>query len=722
MNFPVQPMTLEIEEQPAPVSLRAIWAAMLRRWRLMAAVFGAVAAVTLLLIALQPPRYSASATIMIRPGLDRLVTELEPTTGSGQQAATLSAAVDSEVEILRSHDLARRVVDRLQLANDPEWSSPLRRGFVVVSSPEAAEVLADEAARNLARAVKVRRRAVSEVVDVEVAASRAARAAQIANAYVQAYIEVSIEAQNERSERATDWLNERLRALQDDLRNKEAALANFRAASGLYVGTGESLSEQQVRALQDSIVVARTELAEKTARYEQLRALIDRGGSPDSIASALTSDVIRDLRREEALLSRTQADLEARLQERHPSLMAGRQQLADVRAQIQAEMRRIAANAEGEVLVAQARLRALEATLGTAGGRIAGASEAEVQLAQLTREATAARTVYEIFLQRYHQMAGQGEIAPLQVRLVSAAVSPSHPSWPNWPLAVLIALACGGIAAGLVLLAVEMLTDPVASADELEKRVGLATLAAVPHVPSKTLRLLPPEARHPAGYLTDSKFSAYAEAFRNLRTSLRFASGERPIKVLVLTSPNPNEGKTTCALSLARASALAGQKVILIDCDSRRQALNQIMSIEPELGLWHVLSGQTDWRTVTGVDEASPAHILPSAPGEFASADVLSGEAMDALLDELRGHYDLIILDCPPVWAVADTRLLAAKGDGVVLVSRWNKTSIRALSAAIRHLAPSGARLLGVIVNGVDGEVARWAGYNEYEFASYAAA
>ena len=721
MNFPVQPMTLEVEDAPAPVSLRAIWAAVLRRWRLSTAVFGGMAILTLLIIALQPPRYSSTATIMIRPGLDREITELAPEAGASPQAATLSAAVDSEVEVLRSHEVARRVVDQLQLTADSEWNGLGARGLLF-GAGGSSEALADETARNLARAVKVRRRALSEVVEVQVEASRPARAAEIANAYVQAYLAFSIESQSETSARATAWLDERLRALQADLREKEAALANFRAASGLYVGTGESLSDQQVRALQDSIVVARTDLAEKTARYEQLRDLINRGGSPDSISSALTSDVIRDLRAQEALLSRTQADLEGRLQERHPFVSAGREQLADLRGQIQAEMRRIAANAEGEVAVSRARLQALEASLGTAGGSIAGAGDAEVQLAQLTREATAAQTVYDVFLQRYHQMASQGEIAPLQMRLISPAVAASQPSWPNWPLALLIALACGVITAGLVLLAVEMLTDPVASGDELERRVGAMTLAAVPFIPPRTLRLLPPEARHPAGYLTDSKLSAYAEAFRNLRTSLRFVGGAQPAKVIAISSPNPNEGKTTCALSLARVSALAGQKVILIDCDSRRCALNGIMSIAPEIGLWQVLSGEASWRSVAGTDDMTPAHILPSAPGEFASADMLSGGAMDELLDELREHYDLVILDCPPVGAVADTRLLAAKCDGVVLVSRWNKTSVREVSSAIRHLAPSGARLLGVVVNGVDGDVARWAGYGEYEFNAYAAA
>lgn len=720
MNFPVQPMTLEVEDAPAPVSLRAIWAAVMRRWRLTAAVSGGLAVLTILVIALQPPRYTATATIMIRPGVDREVTDLAPETGPSPQAATLSAAVDSEVEVLRSHQIARRVVDRLRLTTDSEWNGLGARGLT--PGETSATSLADERARNLERAVKVRRRALSEVVEVEVEASRPARAAEIANAFVQAYLAFSVESQSETSARATAWLDERLRALQADLRQKEAALANFRAASGLYVGTGESLSEQQVRALQDAIVVARTDLAEKTARYEQMRDLVRRGGSADSISSALTSDVIRDLRSQEAVLSRTQADLEGRLQERHPFVVAGREQLADVRAQIQAEMRRIAANAEGELAVARARLNALQASLGAAGGSIAGASEAEVQLAQLTREATAAQTVYDVFLQRYHQMASQGDIAPLQVRLISAAVAPTEPSWPNWPIALLIALACGAIGAGLVLLAVEMLTDPVASGDELERRVGALTLAAVPFVAPKTLRLLPPEARHPAGYLTDSRLSAYAEAFRNLRTSLRFVGASQPAKVIAITSPNPDEGKTTCALSLARISAMAGQKVMLIDCDSRRCALNAIMSIAPEAGVWHVLAGQSDWRTVAGIDDVTSAHILPSAPGEFASADMLSGEAMDRLLDEMRQHYDLVILDCPPVGAVADTRLLAAQADGVVLVSRWNRTSVREVCAAIRHLAPSGARLLGVVVNGVDGDVARWAGYGEYEFTPYAAA
>jgi Mrp family chromosome partitioning ATPase len=133
-----------------------------------------------------------------------------------------------------------------------------------------------------------------------------------------------------------------------------------------------------------------------------------------------------------------------------------------------------------------------------------------------------------------------------------------------------------------------------------------------------------------------------------------------------------------------------------------------------------VLSGESDWRAVTGQDEASPAHILPSAQADPTAVNLLSGEAMEVLMTELRRHYDLIILDCPPVWAVAESRQLAALSDGVVLVSRWNRTPIRGLASTMRHLAPSGAHIVGVVVNAVDPNVIRRAGYVDSGFGGYA--
>jgi capsular exopolysaccharide synthesis family protein len=475
-----------------------------------------------------------------------------------------------------------------------------------------------------------------------------------------------------------------------------------------------------MRTVQDNVILARSDLAERSARHRQVQSLIEAQQAPDSIGNALNSEVVRDLRRQEAELTAAQAERERTLGERHPDVLNGRQQVADIRSQIDREMARIAANAQGEVEVARARLGTLQSTLGAAGAQMANTNAASVRLSQLIREAAAAQTVYEAFLQRYHEMVGQGATAPLQVRLVSAGLPSEQPSWPDWRWALLIALAAGTLVSAFTLLFVEISADTVVTASDVERRVGLPVLASVPIVPRRVLRLLPPEARHPAGYLAQKQYSSYAEAFRVLRTSLWFSASKRSMSVVAITSSKPNEGKTTCALSLARAAALSGQKVLLIDCDFRHSSINSLLEIEPERGLWHVLSGESDWRAVTGQDEASPAHILPSAQADPTAVNLLSGEAMEVLMTELRRHYDLIILDCPPVWAVAESRQLAALSDGVVLVSRWNRTPIRGLASTMRHLAPSGAHIVGVVVNAVDPNVIRRAGYVDSGFGGYA--
>ncbi len=723
MSLVVQHATPEPEEATtAPLTIQSVWGAILRRGRLIAGVFAGAVTLVLLFFLLQPPRYDSNATVMIRPGLDRVLTETEAGASTAStQAAAISAAIDSEVEILRSDETARRVAYQLNLESDPAYAGgqlPFSGWFA-----SSSETRLERAAAALQESVTVRRRGLSEVADITAQAATPQRAAEIANAYVQAYLDASVEAENETTERATEWIAQRLQTLQQEVSNREAAVAAYRAETGLLVGAvganGESLSEQQIRSVQDNVLLARSELAERTARYNHVQSLLASGASPDTYGDTLNSQVIRDLRNREAELSAAQAQLETTLGERHPAVLNGRQQLADVRSQLRAEMGRIATNAAGEVRVAQARLSTLQASLGAASGQMAGTNQAEVRLAQLMRDASAAQTAYEAFLQRYHQVIGVGETAPLQVRLVSAAVPEESPSWPKWNWVIVIAFLLGVAASALTLLIVEITSDPLVSADEAERRLGVDVLATTPLVSQSALRLLPPEARHPAGYLAEKRHSAYAEAMRMLRTSLRFAGG-KGVGVVAVTSSGPNDGKTTCALSLARTAALSGQKVMLLDCDARNSGINKVLSIAPQQGLLNVLRGECAWRDVAGVDDVSSAHVIPASASDEPMAELIESGAFARLLAELRETYELVIIDCPPVWALADARVLAAQADGVLLVGRWNKNSIGALAGALRHLEPSGAHVLGLVINGVDPDVVRRGGYLDAGYGAYA--
>jgi capsular exopolysaccharide synthesis family protein len=186
---------------------------------------------------------------------------------------------------------------------------------------------------------------------------------------------------------------------------------------------------------------------------------------------------------------------------------------------------------------------------------------------------------------------------------------------------------------------------------------------------------------------------------------------------VAITSALPNEGKTTVSLCLARVSALSGQRVLLIDCDLRRRSVKEVLDIEPDVGLLQVLSGEITWRQAIYLDEASGMCVLPVSGSGFTPKEIFGAEDMSRLIAELRGSFDLIVLDCAPVLAVAETRVAAAKADAVVIVSRWQKTPMRAVRAALQQLHDAGANIRGVALNGVDRRVPGYYSYPTYDFS-----
>jgi capsular exopolysaccharide synthesis family protein len=272
-------------------------------------------------------------------------------------------------------------------------------------------------------------------------------------------------------------------------------------------------------------------------------------------------------------------------------------------------------------------------------------------------------------------------------------------------LGVALAIVLGaGIGVGLALL-LETLDDGVRNPADAELKLGVPAIASIPLVSEKALRLLEPSDRHPAGMAAAKPMSGFAEAFRVLKTAIAYSSVDRDNRVIAVASALPGEGKTTCSLSLARIASMSGLRVLLVDCDLRRHSLNELLNIAPQQGLLQVLAGEADWRQVIGQDEVSGVNVLPAAASTFTPRDVFGSAAMQRLLDEVRPIFDLVILDCAPVLAVADTRVIAAQADGVVVIARWGKTSIRAIADGLDQLESTGAKVIGLAINCVDPRV-----------------
>lgn len=679
---------------------------MIRRRFLIMALVGVVAAVgAFSYLMSRPQTYAATALVNVVSRQERVLDNQ----GVVGDLPRETSAIDSEIEMLRSSALMRRLADAMRAIDDPDGEpEPSQSADTERSRANTGE--RDPLADSLSGQISVRRRGLTYVIEIVARDHDPARAQLIANTYADVYIASQIDSRIQTTERANSWLGQRLAELREDVREKESAAETFRVQSGLMAAQGSSLVETRITNVQTQVLQAQADLAESEARLQQLRQMQASGSSVDTIGSALNSGTIQSLRDREAEIARRQSDLENRYLATHPAVQSVRAEREDVERQIQAEIRRISANLANEVEVARARLRTLQSSLQQLTGELSSNSAESVRLRELEREATASRQVYEAYLRRYEEIANQDQLNMPDARLMAYAQRPTFPISPNLRLSLVMCIMLGlflGVAAGIAL---ELFDQSVKNADDLEAQVGVPAIASVPSISSRMMRLLPPSERTPAGYLIGRPMSAFTEALRVLRTVIVYSRLDFSTRVVAVTSAVPDEGKTTISVCLARTAAMSGQKVIVVDCDLRKQSINDIVDVYTDVGILHVLAGEKSWRDAVVRDPASDADVLPVATPSFTPRDVFGSDAMAKLVDELRQEYDLVVLDCAPILAVAETRVIVKQADVTVIVARAGKSAVGAVRGAVQQTEAAGGKVLGVALNCVQPQ---WQSYGD---------
>ncbi len=703
-----------------------------RRSRLFAAVAALVFVAVVLVTMTATPMYTATANVMLDTRAEQVVNVEAVLSGLPAD----SSVVDTEVEILKSRRLAERVVNALQLDKDPEFNSALRspglvamargsvRSAVAMVSPREAQdpAVAEQKAHervvnSVLSRLSVRRLGLTYVINVSFESEQAPKAATIANKFAELYLLEQLEAKFDATQQATNWLNSRLEGLREQVLTAEAAVQQYKIANNLLSAAGTNLTETEISNYNQSLAEARAQVAEDEARLSTARSQLARGSTGDDLGEALSSPVIQQLRQQRATVSSRVADLQGRYGDRHPEMLTANRQLSDIDSQIQAEIQRIISNLEAKVQVSRQRAGAIGGSLSSARGTLAGNNQALVRLNELERTAEASRTLYESYLNRYKETSSQQGIEQSDARVVSQATIPTGQSSPKVPLnlalGLVLALGCG--VAGVVL--AEMLDAGLATAEDVEQRLDVSYLGAIPLLAS----VAEGRTSAPIDYVIEKPLSSFAEAFRNLRASVMYSRLGESVKVVAITSALPGEGKTTTSVCLARSAAQQGNSVILIDCDLRRRSVNRMFGEEPQRGLIEVLAGEATLEEVLTIDSVTGVRLLPLAKSSLTPKDVFGSAAMDRLLDQLRASYDLIILDTAPVLPVADTRVLAPKADAVVFLARWRKTPQHAIEAAFRLLSGTGAHLAGVALTQVDMKQQSKYGYGDpgYYYAEY---
>jgi succinoglycan biosynthesis transport protein ExoP len=714
------------------IDLRRIYSAFRRRLRLFGAVALAVFIAVVVVTLQATPKYTAVANVLLDTRKEKVSDVQEVLSGLPADSAT----VDTEVEILKSRQLAERVTKALDLESDPEFNSRIRKpeGLAAMTasigailgatppsevklSPLGQQKLHEKVVDTVLNGLSVRRSGLTYVINVAYQSQSPQKAATIANKFAELYLLEQLEAKFDATQQANKWLSSRLEELRGQVLQDEATVQQYKIANNLLSASGTSLTEQEISSYNQSLAQARAQVAEDNARLNTAKQQLARGSNGGDVGEALDSPVIQQLRAQRAQVSGQVADLAGRYGDRHPEMLKAKRQLSDIDAQIQQEIQRIVSNLQAKAQVSSQRAAAVAGSLGGAKGALATNNRASVKLNELERNAEASRTLYESYLNRFKETSSQQGIEQSDARVVSKAKIPTKQSSPNVSLnLVLGVLLAIGAGLGAIVLA-EMLDAGVATAEDVERRLETAYLGSIPLLNS----VADANGEAPIDYIVSKPLSSFSESFRNLRASIVYSRLGEPVKIVAVTSSLPGEGKTTTSVCLARSSALQGLRTVIVDCDLRRRTVNRLLKAEPVIGLLEVLSGEHTLDEALTFDDASGASFLPLAKSNFTPKDVFGTVAMDRLLEQLRSRYDLVILDTAPLLPIADTRVLAPKADAVVFLARWRKTPQHAIEAAFRLLQGSGAHLAGVALTQVDMKQQAKYGYGDpgYYYAEY---
>jgi capsular exopolysaccharide synthesis family protein len=625
-------------------------------------------------------------------------------------------AVNSEMQILQSDQLARRVITELKLEDSPEFADkPSRLTALLTASPFPA--LVEDVRERLGFSTappppktpaermeetigKYKERfgtyndGKSFIISLWFGASDAKLAQGILAKHLSIYLGDQIAAKQQLISKADNWFSSVLGNLSERLQTAEKGEQAFRGSNHLLRSNGETISGRQLAEVTGQLAAARADLARKEARYQEINNLgSGAAGGATTDTAVLSSTLIQRLREQEATTSQQVAQLQERVGSHHPQLMASQAALADVRQKIAREIGRMTASAANDVAMARANTQQLERSVRTLEQQLGTTSQAELAATQLERKTDADRRLYDDLLLRSKQVNIQREIQEPDARIVSNASLPVKPAFPRRFMLFTIAVSGAGLFAGAISAFVDKLRrGPSQSLEEIEAACGLPGLAVLPVIktPRRQLRV----ALTPMSYL--------AASFQTLQNSIAFHSADRLAKVIAVTSAMPGDGKTTVAALFARSLVLTGKNVLLVDADLRRNGMTRLLRMTPQGGIVSQLQNAQSLRDSIVTDAELGLDVLAVERSSGNPGRLLSPDHVEGLMHEARDLYDVIVVDTPPLAAVDDALAVAVHADATLVVVRWGRTPHHTIRAAVQRLRLAGAQVVGAVLNATD--------------------
>ncbi len=690
-----------------------------KRWQIVATIGGGIFALVLLVTMMSTPIYEGTAKVIIER------VEIDILTGNNRVQPQDPEFYTTQFQLIRSQGVARRVVDLLGLeagiaerekTGDPSrFSSVLQsiRGMLprFSSSDEKVDgksadpnalTASDKVANQILQNVRVRPVPGSRIVEVTYSSPNPEFAALVANTFVQAYLEKSLDMKMDATHRSLDWLTPKAETERIKLQASEKKLQAYMEENHLVTMEDRvSIIPEALTQLGRELISAESRTKEHKLLYDKVRAVAGNLDAAENVLAVSEGGALDVLRGQILQAEQMNMELSSKYGAKHPMMLKAAADLNILKDKRRQEINRIIHKIKNQYELARDNENSIRDQLNQTKSMALGLNEKYVGYSVLKREIDTNRQLYEALLTKIKDQSVSGERQPVNISVVENAKVPQNPARPKVMLNLLVGLIlglCCGVACAFFL-------------DHQDIRIkaaeDVADILKVPALGSITFNRI---AGNMKEIVRTSPRSEFTENYNALRTTLLLSAADLPPRRILISSSIAGEGKTTTATNLALTMAKAGSKVLLIDADLRKPTLHKVFKLQNQAGLSSYLAGSGD-KSILNKGSHANLVVIPSGPTPPNPYELLNSNRMATLLDNLNEEFDVIICDSPPIFSVADARVLCRFFDGMIVVARAGLTTYPMVKKSIRMVKEVKGEILGIVVNAVKTRDQEYYGY-----------
>jgi succinoglycan biosynthesis transport protein ExoP len=684
----------------------------------------AIALLTTLIVFVIQPTYRSTATLMLESNKSKVVSieEVYSSMSSNREY------YQTQAEILKSEELARRIVVKMKLVDHPvmdprqnqdsglSFRKLLPASWLGEEESWSPERLQAAVIARFKKELTIELVRNSQLIKISYESHDKEFAANAANWVADGFIEADMDARLAMTQKAGSWLTERLTGLRKKLEESERALQQFRERERIIdaKGVAQSGASKQLEQLSEGLVSARQKRAEAEAAYQQVQGALKSKVDLESIPAIQKSPIYIQLKSVESAAESRLADAAKKYGPDHPKRQTADAELRAARENTHRQVDTITTSITKEYELARAQETAVERALAQSKGDILGMNRKEYELGILEREVASNKSLYEMFTTRMKETNVAGDLQSPIARVVDPAVVSRAAYSPKKLRIIGIAAVVGLILGVMLALLLEYLDNTIKSAEDVDTKLRESLLGQLPRIKGKI------ETGDLQIAFIKDKDPGFSEAIRSIRTGVMLSSIDAPHKVLLVTSSIPGEGKTSVATNMALALGQV-RKVCLIDADMRRPTVAKVLGVDTSSkGLSNLVSGSDPTSECLHFNKELGIHIIPSGVVPPNPLELLSSIRFAEAMKWLEESFDVIIIDSPPLQLVSDPLILSQFAHSVVYVVKADSTPYQVVLGGLERLRDAKAHVLGIVINQIDREKAdRYYGYGKYSAYGY---